>query len=444
MPSPASRTPHPPHLPPSPAAEYMTDPEATLTKLGVHTGPDASVVHAGGAGKPPLVGGEAVAPSSQPLPPHQCTICYESTSAYSALACGHKFCNECYSKYLCHKITDEGHECVFARCPEAKCPLVITDPLVRSLVVAGDQLAQYEKAQRLERSYVDDNPGLKWCVRPDCEHAVQAARGQLGVKCKCGQRFCFSCGQDDHKPCTCDELKRWQIKCKDDSETFNWLVSNTKACPKCGTSIEKNGGCNHMTCRKSDCKHEWCWVCMGPWKDHSGSYYACNKYDPEKEKATEAGKKKDTSRASLERYLHYYTRYTNHQNSLKLESEAKAKTEEKMKEMEKEGSKAWIDCQYLMEANEALHKCRYALQFTYVFAFYLPQSGNFRHHFEMQQTELERQTEELAEMMEKEVKEIDRQEVVHCFKMAEKRLTNLFELVDNRTDDGAGSSTDPL
>ena len=42
------------------------------------------------------------------------------------------------------------------------------------------------------------------------------------------------------------------------------------------------------------------------------------------------------------------------------------------------------------------------------------------------------------------LKEIDRQEVVHCFKMAEKRLTNLFELVDNRTDDGAGSSTDPL
>ena len=184
------------------------------------------------------------------------------------------------------------------------------------------------------------------------------------MRCLNKHRFCFDCMLEDHRPCTCDELKRWLIKCKDDSETFNWLVTNTKACPKCGTSIEKNGGCNHMTCRKSDCKHEWCWVCMGPWKDHSGSYYACNKYDPEKEKATEAGKKKDSSRASLERYLHYYTRYTNHQNSLKLESEAKAKTEEKMKEMEKEGSKAWIDCQYLMEANEALHKCRYALQFT--------------------------------------------------------------------------------
>ena len=46
------------------------------------------------------------------------------------------------------------------------------------------------------------------------------------------------------------------------------------------------------------------------------------------------------------------------------------------------------------EANEALYECRYALKFTYVFAFYLPTDGNFRMQFEMNQTELERQTEE--------------------------------------------------
>ena len=61
------------------------------------------------------------------------------------------------------------------------------------------------------------------------------------------------------------------VKCRDDSETYNWLMSNTKACPKCATSIEKNGGCNHMTCKNSSCKFEFCWVCLGPWKDHSGS-----------------------------------------------------------------------------------------------------------------------------------------------------------------------------
>jgi len=46
-------------------------------------------------------------------------------------------------------------------------------------------------------------------------------------------------------------------------------------------------------------------------------------------------------------------------------------SQEKIKEMEKLGDHLWMDCNYLNEANEALHDCRYALQFTYVYAFYL-------------------------------------------------------------------------
>jgi len=185
-----------------------------------------------------------------------------------------------------------------------------------------------------------------------------------------------------------------------------------------------------MTCKNSSCKHEFCWVCSGPWKDHSGSYYSCNKYDPDKEKDTTEGKKKDTSRAALERYLHYYTRFTNHHNSLKFEIESKTNMENKIKEMEALGDNTWMDCLYLNEANEALYECRYALQYTYVYAFYLPKETNYKHHFEMQQTELERQTEELAELLEKEVADIQRMDVVHCFQMAKKRLRNLIELVE--------------
>ena len=190
-------------------------------------------------------------------------------------------------------------------------------------------------------------------------------------------------------------------------------------------------------CKNTSCKYEFCWVCVGPWKDHSGSYYNCNKYDPEKDKDTADGKKKDSSRAALERYLHYYTRFTNHHNSLKFEIEARGKMEAKIKEMEALGSNTWMDCQYLNEANEALYQCRYKLKFTYVFAFYLPRDDNFRHQFEMQQTELERQTEELAELLERDVAEIQRMEVVHCYKMALHRLKNLDELVAAQTSEGA-------
>jgi hypothetical protein len=43
-------------------------------------------------------------------------------------------------------------------------------------------------------------------------------------------------------------------KCADDSETSNWISAHTKECSKCNSTIEKNGGCNHMSCKK--CKYE--------------------------------------------------------------------------------------------------------------------------------------------------------------------------------------------
>jgi ariadne-1 len=39
-------------------------------------------------------------------------------------------------------------------------------------------------------------------------------------------------------------------------------MRNTRKCPKCHRFIEKNGGCNHMTCL---CSHEICWKCGGDW-----------------------------------------------------------------------------------------------------------------------------------------------------------------------------------
>jgi len=415
---------------------YMTDMEKTAAKAGIHLGEkDESIVHVDGCA---VVGG-ARQPVGTVMKEIRCEVCYETTTNYSALACGHAYCNECYATYITHKINDEGHECVNARCPAEKCNLLLSGQLVTALV-PEEKLDRYRTAANICRSFVDDSQGIKWC-RSDCGRAIRAQTGVLGVKCECGTRFCFHCSEDDHAPASCADLKRWLIKCKDDSETFNWLVANTKACPKCSTSIEKNGGCNHMTCRNTSCKHEFCWVCGGPWKDHSGSFYACNKYDPEKDKDKPDAQKKDSSRQALERYLHYYTRYTNHDNSLKLELQARTAMEEKIREMEKLGSNTWMDCLYLSDANEALHECRYALKFTYVYAFYLPQKATFRDHFEMQQMELEKQTEDLAEQLEKPVEDINRMSVVDAYQMAKKRLRHLFEIVEAQGVRGEGSSS---
>lgn len=64
--------------------------------------------------------------------------------------------------------------------------------------------------------------------------------------------------------------------------------------------------------------------------------------------------------------------------------------------------------------------------------------------FENQQTELERQTEELAEMLEKPVNEMVRTDILHCYKMAQHRRSNLMELVaaqGNYTEEPGSSSS---
>ena len=115
----------------------------------------------------------------------------------------------------------------------------------------------------LTRTYVDDKENLKWCPAPNCEYAVDCSikKRQLNhivptVRCFCGHDFCFGCTLNDHQPAPCSLVKKWMKKCEDDSETANWISANTKECPKCNSTIEKNGGCNHMTWWVHGCRRE--------------------------------------------------------------------------------------------------------------------------------------------------------------------------------------------
>lgn len=77
------------------------------------------------------------------------------------------------------------------------------------------------------------------------------------------------------------------------------------------------------------------------------------------------------ARQDLEKYLHYFERFDNHSKSLKLEEELRAKIIAKIEQKVEEHEGTWIDWQYLHDAASLLTKCRYTLQYTYPFAYYL-------------------------------------------------------------------------
>ncbi|KAJ6616654.1 hypothetical protein B0H10DRAFT_2036412 [Mycena sp. CBHHK59/15] len=374
-------------------------------------------------------------PSRKPKSPAKadttfvCPICFDDSPDLTQLAldCTHAACSECWSAYLTSKIRDEGE--LACRCMTEQCALVAPDAFVRE-ALDDETYTRFETL--LVRHFVACSPALKFCPYPACTNTVScpAASSKASLATvvpivSCGARgigststpasmtqsqelvraatgggkehkFCFGCAIDsDHRPVVCGIALLWLKKCRDDSETANWIKSNTKECSNCMSTIEKNGGCNHMTCKK--CKHEFCWVCMGPWSEHGTAWYSCNRYD--EKGGIDARDSQSKSRASLERYLHYYNRWANHEQSAKLALDLFAKTEKKMEEMQITSTLTWIEVQFMKKAVEEVDKCRMTLKWTYAMAYYLAK-GNQKDLFEDNQRDLERAVEDLSELLE--------------------------------------------
>ncbi|MBA0667894.1 hypothetical protein Goklo_000903 [Gossypium klotzschianum] len=84
-----------------------------------------------------------------------CGICFE-TYLYDLLhaaACGHPFCNSCWSGYISTAISD-GPGCLMLRCPDPSCVAAVGQDMINALASDEDR----EKYSRyFIRSYVEDN-----------------------------------------------------------------------------------------------------------------------------------------------------------------------------------------------------------------------------------------------------------------------------------------------
>jgi len=207
-------------------------------------------------------------------------------------------------------------------------------------------------------------------------------------------------------------LAKWNTKCQSESETANWMLAHTKPCPNCTSRIEKNQGCNHMTCQQ--CRSEFCWICLAKWSEHNNSY-RCNRFT-----ASGDSDSSDVAKAKreLERYLHYYNRFAAHTQAEKFAKDHLKKIESKMAVFQEQAQAAtWVDVEFLRAANEQLVECRRVLKYSYVIAYYLSENAENemqKQRFEYHQEMLERFTEKLSELSEKkDIASIEKLEVIN-------------------------------
>lgn len=192
-----------------------------------------------------------------------CNICccdYDSDDDFFALDCGHRYCNNCWKTFLITEV-NKGNSCIMSKCPEDKCMIRIPKYVFQKFL---DEHYWNLYLLSLKNSFVSDRHDFVICPGDDCQYCCYYPEGgEENVSCSnCRTEFCFKCGGKNHKPATCDMVTKWIKKNEDESGNIVWLKANTKPCPKCHVNIEKNQGCNHMTCRNvsKGCGYEFCWM----------------------------------------------------------------------------------------------------------------------------------------------------------------------------------------
>ncbi|KAM3314741.1 hypothetical protein ACQJBY_033503 [Aegilops geniculata] len=363
-----------------------------------------------------------------------CNVCYDDVplSAASHMDCGHNYCNECWTEYFIVKINEGQSRRV--KCMAPKCNAICDEALVRKLVSAK----RPDIAERFERflleSYIEDNDTVKWCPStPHCGNAIRV-KGDIHceVECTCGRQFCFNCSSEAHSPCSCVMWELWIKKCRDESETVNWITVNTKPCPKCHKPVEKNGGCNLVACI---CGQAFCWLCGGATgRDHTWSSisgHSCGRFTEDQSTRTEQ------ARRDLYRYMHYHNRYKAHTDSLKQEAKLKRDIQWKISISENKESKI-KDYSWVINGLNRLFRSRRVLSYSYPFAFYMfgdeifkdemtPEERELKQNlFEDQQQQLEFNVERLSGFLEKDFQNFSDEEVMDTMK----HVINLSNVVD--------------
>jgi len=199
--------------------------------------------------------------------PNVCDLCFEDKKEHefcTLSCCGHNAsCSDCLAEMMNVSLKEKTTAQIL--CPNRDCLRAISEQNVRNITHSHPDI---------HKTYLDvsDQEWLakntKHCPTPDCSFAfMNDQEVQQSFKCpQCSHTYCSNCLKSHSTKMTCtqaeEDLKLTGNKTRAEQADNEWKRQNSKKCPQCRADIQKNEGCNHMTCK---CRYQFCWVCLGPW-----------------------------------------------------------------------------------------------------------------------------------------------------------------------------------
>mmetsp|Transcript_57756 Transcript_57756/g.101148 ORF Transcript_57756/g.101148 Transcript_57756/m.101148 type:complete len:200 (+) Transcript_57756:110-709(+) len=193
-----------------------------------------------------------------------CPICSEESSLLVnevwagewQATCMHGACEQCLRQWVDTQVPRcRARRQLRIPCFESGCRKTVPQRLVLHVSSRAQHLAdELERRFDLERNALYPQAAQVNCPRPGC-----IGLGYLGfdtVMCfVCEHQWTPALHQGDSRPCQ-------ERKCAaaDGGED---LPSGVKSCPRCAVLIEKDGGCDHMTCQ---CGYEFWWDTLQMWE----------------------------------------------------------------------------------------------------------------------------------------------------------------------------------
>lgn len=196
--------------------------------------------------------------------PVDCEICFKPLRPHKAKVlrvrdCSKKFHYGCIKTYVYSCLSTSE---IPIRCPDSKCGHILDEMILLSLLTE-EELALYKKRVRVVEAL--QNPDkYTFCSTPNCEYIFDIPMGSSDtmLTCpSCKKPTCSLCKIPFHTGLTCYE---YQTYTPDDYAICRALDEKKwRKCVKCRFWIEKNQGCNHITCK---CGHQFCYVCTKIWR----------------------------------------------------------------------------------------------------------------------------------------------------------------------------------